>query len=59
MKKIGFKPLLASLLLVCLIVPNVIIIILYHKTDNFRYCLSTADRLIYKVAKVHLFSKEQ
>ena len=45
-------------LLVCLIVPNVIIIILYHKTDNFRYCLATADRLIYKVAKIHLFDKE-
>ena len=44
-------------LIVCLTVPNVIIIVLFHKTDNFRYCLSTADRLVYRIIKIHLFSK--
>ena len=31
---------------VCVIVPNVMMVLFYFRTDNFRYCVATALRII-------------
>lgn len=39
-------------LLVCLIIPNVIIIVLFHSNENFLYCVNLGKKLILKVVKL-------